>query len=77
MFGSDAMAAGVMPMAQLNDPEHELMEQAEAEWSRRFGGAVIDPEGNEIPITPDMIQAACAALEEQSITGLHAQNPKH
>lgn len=64
-------------MTRPTDDGHELIEQVEAEWSRRFGGAVIDQEGNEIPITSDMIQAACAALEEQSITGLHAQSPRH
>ena len=45
------------------------------DWTHRFGGAVIDAQGNEIPITPDMVQAACEALERQSITGLHARAP--
>lgn len=64
-------------MTHPTPPEHSPRspDEADAEWTRRFGGAVIDPEGNEIPITEDMIQEACAALEQQSITGLHARTP--
>jgi hypothetical protein len=46
-----------------------------AEWRNRFGGAVIDPHGNETPITENMIREACQLLESQSIIGLHARSP--
>lgn len=31
-----------------------------------FQGAIIDADGNEVPITQQMIQAACSALEGDS-----------
>lgn len=61
----------------ISSDETPTLQYIEDEWNRHFGGAVIDPEGNEVPITADMIQAACAALEQQAITGLHAKTPEH
>ena len=38
-----------------------------------YHGAIIDPEGNEHPITEKMILDACAALE-QEITSIYGPN---
>lgn len=45
------------------------------DWSSRFGGALIAPDGREIPITDSMIREACLALEQQAFIGLHSHNP--
>jgi|GEM_PF-3154822 len=55
--------------------DQTLLERMDDEWSRRFGGSLIDDDGNEIPITSTMIQDACTALEQHAITGLHARAP--
>lgn len=59
------------PNAPQSEPDDEI------EFSQRFGGAIIDDDGHETPITEEMVQAACQALEEQSLIGLHGRSPEH
>lgn len=61
------------PNAPHTDPDRD----DEIEFRQRFGGAVIDEDGHETPITEDMVQAACRALEQESFIGLHGRNPMH
>lgn len=59
------------PGAARTEPEGEI------ELRQRFGGAILDEDGNETPITEDMILAACQALEQSCFIGLHGRSPAH
>lgn len=59
-----------VPQRAASQPTLSALTQA---WTQRFGGAVIDAAGREIPITEHMVQDACRALEQQAIIGLHAR----
>ncbi|WP_300655763.1 PA1571 family protein [Pseudomonas sp.] len=56
------------PQQQTSEP-HVAPEQAQ----QPVGGAIIDEQGQEIPITENMIQRACQELEKD-LTKPHTDN---
>lgn len=56
----DALA---QPSGGLTEPRDALAELADPELQSRFGGAVIDESGREIPITEAMIAQALLAFD--------------
>lgn len=50
-----------------NPQRHSLLSQSH----QHSGGAIIDPQGREIPITEDMIQKACRILDRAWVPAPH------
>lgn len=51
-------------MASNTAPKHRR-DEYQHDFEVRFRGAIIDDDGNEIPITEAMIQQACGQLENR------------
>nr|WP_314482979.1 PA1571 family protein [uncultured Pseudomonas sp.] len=55
-------------MSLHQDREHQTPRHAP---SPQAGGALIDAQGREVPITEQMIQQACEALEQSRVERSH------